>query len=123
VIQHEGDGWRLARDSCRDPYSVLIGGAGWAIELTENEGKQLVELLSSLEDQHRSLRDQLMEEESIELELERGVWWGCLEGDRSSWNLSLVLSPLQGRGAEVFWPCPAAAAAVAALRIMWDSGH
>lgn len=123
MIQHEGDGWRFARDPCREPYSVLIGGAGWALELTENEGRELVELLRSLEDQHRSLRDQLMEEELIELELERGVWWGCLEGDRWSWSLSLVLSPLQGRGAEISWPFPAAAAAAAALRIMWDSAH
>ena len=41
------------------------------LELTEKEGLELVELLSSLEDQHRSLVDQLMDEEMIELELER----------------------------------------------------
>ena len=63
--------------------------------------------MSDLDLQHRELVDQLMEEEAIELELERGVWWGCLSGDRHTWTLTVLLSPLQSRGAEGHWPAPA----------------
>ena len=63
-----------------------------------------------------------MAEEAIELELEKGAWWGCLEGDRDGWNLSVILSPVLGRGWRS-WPAPASMAAVAAIRTMWDGSH
>ena len=121
MLQQEGPGWRLARDPSRGTYPVLIGGEGWAIELTESEWRDLGQLVSDLEHQHRERVDQLMEEEAIELELERGVWWGCLSGDRHSWTLTVLLSPLQDRGAEGHWPAPAAAAMVAAMRTLLDT--
>ena len=76
MIVQEGPGWRLARDPSRGEFSILVGGEGWAFELTEPEWKDLVGLLATLETQHSVLRDQLMAEEAIELELDRGVWWG-----------------------------------------------
>ena len=78
MILQEGPGWRLARDPSRGEFSILVGGEGWAFELTETEWKDFVGLLSTLESQHCALKDQLMAEEAIELELDRGVWWGCL---------------------------------------------
>ena len=80
-------------------------------------------LAVELDHQHRLLVDQLMDEEAIELELDRGVWWGCLSGDRRQWELRILLTPLEGRAAEGEWPAPAAAAAVAAMRALWDSHH
>ena len=121
MIQQEGPGWRLAWDSTRSDFCVLIGGDGWAAELTEPEWRELVALTVELDHQHRVLVDQLMEEEAIELELDRGVWWGCLSGDRHSWALTVLLSPLQNRGAEGHWPAPAAAAMVAAMRTLLDT--
>ncbi|MFZ9570377.1 MAG: DUF1818 family protein, partial [Vulcanococcus sp.] len=41
MIQREGEGWRLAWDASRHPFSVLIGGAGWAAELTDLEAQAL----------------------------------------------------------------------------------
>ena len=123
MIQQEGDGWRVSHDLSRGEYCVLIGGERWAFELTEPEWRDLVDLVATLEQQHRGLVDQLMPEESIELELDRGVWWGCLSGDRSQWELRILLTPLEGRAAQGEWPAPAAAAAVAALRTLWDSQH
>ena len=123
MIQQEGDGWRVSHDPSRGEFCVLVGGERWAFELTEPEWRDLVDLLATLEQQHRGLVDQLMPEESIELELDRGVWWGCLSGDRSQWELRILLTPQQGRAAEGEWPAPAAAAAVAALRTLWDSRH
>ena len=110
----------MSLDPSRGEYCVLVGGERWAFELTEPEWRDLVAIL---EQQHRGLVDQLMPEESIELELDRGVWWGCLSGDRSQWELRILLTPQQGRAAEGGWPAPAAAAAVAALRTLWDSQH
>ena len=123
MIQQEGDGWRVSHDPSRGEFCVLVGGERWAFELTEPEWRDLVDLVATLEQQYRGLVDQLMPEESIELELDRGVWWGCLSGDRSQWELRILLTPLEGRAAQGEWPAPAAAAAVAALRTLWDSQH
>ena len=113
----------MSHDPSRGEFCVLIGGERWAFELTEPEWRDLVDLVATLEQQHRGLVDQLMPEESIELELDRGVWWGCLSGDRNQWELCILLTPLEGRAAQGEWPAPAAAAAVAALRTLWDSQH
>ena len=123
MIQQEGPGWRLSRDPSRSVFSVLIGGEHWALELKESEACELASLIADLTDQHRSICDQLMAEESITVELERGSWWVCLEGDRSRWSIRGVCSGdgVQARGLEVCWPDQAAQAIVEAMRTMWDS--
>ena len=78
-------------------------------------------LLTELQEQHQALVGQLMAEEAISIELERGVWWGCLDGGRESWSLSIVLTAEHGRGAEGHWPDPAAAAMLASMKTMLDS--
>ena len=123
VIQQEGSGWRVARDLQRGEFTVLVGGQGWAFELTEPEWSGFCELLLELVNNHAALVDQLMAEEAIELELERGPWWGCLDGDRERWSLSVVLTPVAGRGVEGHWPFPAAMALVGVVRTMWDSSR
>ena len=123
VIQQEGAGWRLSRDPSRGKFCFLVGGDHWAFELTEPEWRDLLDLVVTLDQQHRGLVDQLMAEESIELELDRGVWWGCLSGDRNQWELRILLTPLEGRAAEGEWPTPVAEAVVAAMRTLWDQHH
>ncbi|MDB4653668.1 DUF1818 family protein [Synechococcus sp. AH-551-E02] len=118
MILQEGPGWRLARDPSRGEFSILVGGEGWAFELTEPEWNDLVALLSTLETQHLALKNQLMAEEAIELELDRGMWWGCLSGDCQEWSLALVLTPRKGRGVEGFWHASSAVAMVAAVRTL-----
>jgi hypothetical protein len=122
MIQQEGPGWRLAHDLSRNGYSFLIGGVFWAVELTETEVKGLHALLVELDHQHSLIRDQLMEEESITLELEQQEWWGCLDGTRDRWALQVVLqgNGIKGRGLEGAWPAPAAQAFLAALRTVLD---
>jgi len=122
MIQQEGPGWRLARDPQRSPYSVLIGGESWSVELTDDEAGALASLITDLVGHHSALCGQLMDEEQITLELERTPWWGCLEGDRRAWSLQLILKPVDygRRGVEVSWPAPAAEAAAAAMRTLWD---
>ena len=111
-----GEGWRLEHDPARHPFVVLIGGGsdrggGWAAELTAAEGLALQSAVSRLREQHAALASGLMEEESIELELEApcegGVLWLSLEGDRRCWRLRFVLTP---------------AAPMRALEGSWDDG-
>ena len=122
MIQEEGPGWRLARDFSRHGFPFLIGGESWAVELTEMEMKGLQALLVELDHQHKLICDQLMEEESITLELEQQEWWGCLDGTRDHWGLRVVLQGkgMQSRGLEGAWPAPAAQVFLAALRTVWD---
>lgn len=125
MIQREGPGWRLSRDPSRPLFSVLIGGEHWALELKESEACELASLIADLTDQHQSICDQLMAEESITVELERGSWWACLEGDRSRWSLRGICSGdgERARGLEICWPEPAAQAIAEAMRTLWDSSN
>ena len=122
VIQLEGPGWRLAwredgGPSGVQPFAVLIGGQGWAVELTTAEAQALANLTLDLIAEHQALVDQLLAEEAISLELERGPWWLALEGDRRQWSLKGVLSPEAGqRALEVSWSVEASGALCQALQ-------
>jgi hypothetical protein len=108
VIEREGEGWRIVWDGDRQPFAVLIGGAGWATELSRAEAESLRDALADLLAQHAALVDQLMAEESISLELERDPWWLTIDGDRREWSLQVMLSPQPGQRAfEGSWPHPA----------------
>ena len=108
MIEREGEGWRIAWDGDRQPFAVLIGGAGWATELSRVEAEALRDALADLLAQHAALVDQLMAEESISLELERDPWWLTIDGDRREWSLQVMLSPPPGQRAfEGSWPHPA----------------
>ena len=114
MIEREGEGWRLAWDANRHPFAVLIGGDGWAVELSRSEAEALRDAVLHLSQQHQELVDQLMAEEAIELELERDPWWLVIEGDRVGWSLRVVLSPTAGQRAVEGWWSPAAARPFAA---------
>ena len=122
VIQLEGPGWRLAwredgEPSGGQPFAVLIGGQGWAVELTAAEARALANLTLDLIAEHQALVDQLLAEEAICLELERSPWWLALEGDRLQWSLKGVLSPEAGqRALEVSWSVEASGALCQALQ-------
>jgi hypothetical protein len=130
----EGEGWRLLLDSQRSPYGALIGGEGWACELTAAELRGLREGVLRLIDQHTALADRLMDEESLELELEvplaaagggdGGSLWLGLRGDRRQWALRLVLTPgPAARGIEGSWNAVASRAFAAALERLRPDEH
>ena len=125
MIKKEGPGWRIIRDSSKDNFSTLIGGEYWAIELNKYEWKNLVRVVIDLSDQYKDVKDQLMGDENITLELERSPWLAILKGDQYGWNLKLVLhsSGLLNRGAEIFWPRNVTNEVTNAMRTMWDSGY
>ncbi len=125
MIKKEGLGWRIIRDSSRDNFSTLIGGENWAIELNKSEWENLVKVVIDLSDQYKLVKDQLMGDEDITLELERSPWLAILKGDQYGWSLRLILSAngLLNRGAEVYWPRDVTNHVANEMRIMWDSGY
>jgi hypothetical protein len=114
VWEREGQGWRIAWDSQRSPFPLLIGGEGWASELTATEAQVLCRAVEVVRSQHGALADTLMDEEILCLEFTapvpapdrglEGTLWLTLEGDRQQWILRFVLQPASGqRGLEGFW--------------------
>jgi len=114
----EGEGWRLQLDPRRRPFTALIGGRDWAIELS----------------QRRQLQDLLMPQEDLDLELDLslpapgtglgdsheggagGSLFVALSGSAEHWSLRFVLTPAGGqRGAEGGWSAEASPAVAAAL--------
>ena len=122
MIRYEGPGWRLERDNSRKNFSVLIGGENCAFELSENEWHFLGSIVSKLIDEYEKVKNQLMVEEAISLEMEIPPWWASLDGDLDGWNLKLILSgeEADGRGLEIFWPEPVAKEIAFKIRLMWD---
>tara|TARA_B100000579_G_scaffold117409_1_gene94205 strand:+ start:142 stop:522 length:381 start_codon:yes stop_codon:yes gene_type:complete len=125
VIKKEGPGWRIIRDSSREKFSTLIGGESWAIELNQNEWETLVKVVIDLSDQYKDIKDQLMGDEDITLELESNPWLAILKGDQNGWSLKLILDSNYSlsRGAEVFWPRNVTFNLSNAMRTMWDSDY
>ena len=125
MIKKEGPGWRIIQDSSRDNFSTLIGGETWAIELNQLEWENLVKVVIDLSDQYKAVKEQLMGDEDITLELERLPWYAVLKGDQYGWNVRLILSScsLLNRGAEVYWPRNVTNHVANAMRTMWDSDY
>ena len=123
MIKKEGQGWRIIRDSTRDKFPTLIGGQNWAIELTNSEWKSLGEVVFDLKEQYLDIKEQLMGDEDITLELDRKPWVAILNGDKYGWSLKLILnsSGSMNRGVEVFWPRNVTESVNKAMRPMWDS--
>lgn len=133
MLEREGEGWRLAWDAQRSPFPLLIGGQGWAMELSAAEGQVLQRALAMVSRQHHDLADTLMEEESICLEFHgsvpasgtasEGTLWVALEGDRQTWTLRFVLQPPSGqRAVEGSWSVGAAEAFTRACTVLdWEA--
>ena len=122
MLEEEGAGWRLARDSSKGHYPFVIGGDKWAVEITQSEWVSLGRIIFDLIKEHKKLKNQLLPDESICLELDRSPWWGCLDGDKNSWSLQLILDGEveETRSFEVFWPKPAAMNIAKAMRKLWN---
>ncbi len=125
MIKKEGTGWRIIRDSERDNFSTIIGGEHWAIELNQLEWDTLVKLVNDLSIQYGDVKEQLMADEDLTLELGRNPWLAILKGDQYGWDLKLILNngDSLNRGAEIFWPRSVTKQVTNAMRTMWDCGY
>ena len=114
--------WRLLRDFKKGKFCFLIGVDNWSIELQKSEFYSLYLLLLKINEQLLVIKDQLMDEEFITLELEQLPWYIQLEGKKNEWSLSFVFeSQDQTRSFEMYWPIPIAQNLFCEVKNMWES--
>ena len=114
--------WRLGKDTKKGKYCFLIGANKWAIELQKDEFESLYLLLININEQLSLIKNELMDEESINLEIEKLPWYAELDGQKDEWNLRLVFeSQEQTRSFEMYWPIPIAKTLFYEIKKMWES--
>ena len=100
----------------------MIGVDYWSIELQRSEFNSLYFLLLRINEQLLDIKNELMDEESITLELEQLPWYIELEGKKNEWSLRLVFeSQDQTRSFEMYWPIPIAQNLFYEIKNMWES--
>ena len=118
----EEKNWRLIKDIKKGKFCFLIGANNWAIELQKHEFELLYKLLLKLYSQFLEIKDELMDEEFINLEIEQMPWYAELEGKKNEWNLRLIFeSSEETRSFEMYWPIPIAENLFNAIKNMWES--
>ena len=114
--------WKLLRDSKKGKFCFLIGVDNWSIELQRSEFNSLYLLLLKINEQLLDIYNELIDEESITLELEQLPWYVELEGKKNEWNLRFVFeSQDQTRSFEMYWPIPTAQNLFYEIKKMWES--
>ena len=114
--------WRLLKDYKKGKYCFLIGVDNWSIELQKSEFNSLYLLLLRINEQLLGIENELMDEESISLELEQLPWYIVLEGKKNEWSLRFVFeSQDQTRSFEMYWPIPIAESLFYEIKKMWES--
>jgi len=114
--------WRLLKDFKKGKYCFLIGVDNWSIELEKNEFYLLYLLLLKINEQLLSIKNELMDEESISLELEQLPWYVELDGKKNEWSLRFVFeSQDQTRSFEMYWPIQIAQNLFYEIKNMWES--
>ena len=114
--------WRLLKDFKKGKFCFLVGVGNWSIELQKSEFYSLYLLLLKINEQLLVIKDELMEEEFISLELEQLPWFIQLEGKKNDWSLRFVFeSQDQTRSFEMYWPIPIAQNLFYEIKNMWES--
>ncbi len=122
ILVKEQKRWRLLRDLKKGKFCFLIRVDNWSIELQKNEFQSLYILLLRINEQLLGIKDELLEEESISLELEQLPWYIELEGKKNEWSLRFVFeSQDQTRSFEMYWPIPIAQNLFYEIKKMWES--
>ena len=114
--------WRLCRDFNKGKFCFLIGVDNWSIELQKSEFDSLYLSLLKINKQFLGIKSELMDEESITLELEQLPWYIELEGRKNEWSLRFVFeSQDQTSSFEMYWPIPIAENLFIEVKKMWES--
>ena len=114
--------WRLLRDFKKGKFCFLISVDNWSIELQKSEFYSLYLLLLKINNQLSDIKNELMDEESITLELEQSPWYIELEGKKNKLSLRFVFeSQDQTRSFEMYWPIPIANILFYEIKNMWVS--
>ena len=114
--------WRLLKDFKKGKFCFLISVDNWSRELQKSEFHALYLLLLRINKQLLDIKNELMDEESITLELEQLPWYIELEGKKNEWSLRFVFESLdQTRSFEMYWPIPIAQNLFYEIKNMWES--
>ena len=114
--------WRLLRDFKKCKFCFLIGVDNWSIELQKSEFHTLYLLLLRINKQLLDIKNELMDEEFISLELEQLPWYIELKGKKKEWSLRFVFeSQDKTRSFEMYWPIPIAQNLFYEIKNMWES--
>ena len=114
--------WRLLKDFKKGKFCFLIGIDNWSVELQKSEFHLLYLLLLRINEQLIDIKNELMDEESITLELEQLPWYVELQGKKNEWSLRFVFeSQDQTRSFEMYWPIPLAQNLFYEIKKMWES--
>ena len=114
--------WRLLKDFKKGKFCFLIGVDNWSIELQKSEFYSLYLLLLKINEQLLVIKDELMDEEFISLELEQLPWFIQLEGKKNELSLRFVFeSQDQTRSFEMYWPIQIAQNLFYEIKNMWES--
>ena len=97
----EGQGWRLGWDPDATNYQGLLGGDGWALELTAEEFQDFCRLAGDLAQTMAAMTAELMDEERITCEAESDLIWLEAEGFPTQYSLRLIVTT--GRRGEGSW--------------------
>ena len=114
--------WRVYRDYKKGKFCFLIGVDNWSIELQKNEFYLLYCLLIKIHEQFLNIKNELLDEEYITLELEQLPWYVELNGKKNNWSLRFVFeSQDETRSFEMYWPIPIAQNLFFEIKKMWES--
>ena len=114
--------WRVLKNFKKGKFGFLISVDNWSIDLQKSEFYSLYLLLVRINEQLLVIKDELMDEESITLELEQLPWYIQLEGKKNEWSLRFVFeSQDQTRSFEMYWPIPIAQNLFYEIKNMWES--
>ena len=114
--------WRLLKDLKKGKFCFLIGVDNWSIELQKSEFHSLYLLLLRINKQLLGIKNELMDEEFITLELEQLPWYIELVGEKNEWSVRFVFeSQDQTRSFEMYWPIPIAQNLFYEIKNMWES--
>ena len=114
--------WRLLKDLKKGKFCFLIGVDNWSIELQKNEFHSLYILLLRINEQFLAIKNELMDEEVVTLELEQLPWYIELNGKKNEWRLRFVFeSQNQTRSFEMYWPIQIAQNLSYEIKKMWES--
>ena len=121
LLKKEKD-WRLIRDFKKGKYCFLIGANNWSVELQKSEFYTLYLLLLKLNVQLSEIKNSLLDEEFITLEIEKLPLYIQLEGKKNEWSLRFVFeSQEETRSFEMYWPIPIAQNLFYEIKNMWES--
>ena len=114
--------WRVLKNLKKGKFCFLISVDNWSIELQKSEFHSLYLLLLKIYEQFLGIKNELMDEEFINLQLENLPWYIELEGKKNEWSLSFVFeSQDQTRSFEMYWPIPIAQNLFYEIKKMWES--